>query len=192
MSTPDGFNWGEFDSLVEQARQRYAQHARGQRHKAPGAFWALDMIFNHLPDVNPVLASLIFGWIEGAFRRAELPEHEYDEAGDAHYVHVLHDDVHHTTEDYVHIDWTEDGRMVGIELMPGESKPARIEIQKEAMIPPETWAAIKAQFEAMLKEPPTVRRLAEEKPAHTRPGRQHTTPVSWNEAWPMPPKEGHS
>jgi uncharacterized protein YuzE len=136
MPVPDDFDWEGFDKLVEMARKRYEQHAKGRRSTAPGAFAALDMIFNHLPNVNPTLAALVFGWIEGAFRRAELPEHEYDTEADAWYVHVTHDDVDHTTEEFVNVDWTRGGKLVGIELLPGR---------------PEAFAA-----SANLEEPPLL------------------------------------
>jgi uncharacterized protein YuzE len=151
-------DWEEFDKLVATARSRYEQHAKGQRGKAPGAFQALDMIYNHLPHVNPTLAALVFGWIEGAFRRADLPEHEYDSEADAWYVHVKHDDVDHTTEELVNVDWTRDGKVVGIELLPG--KPALV-LKQNPDISDEELAAMKAKMEEAMKQPVMQRWIRE-------------------------------
>lgn len=44
---------------------------------------------------------------------------ETDHAVDAWYVRVLDEDVHHTTEEStVNTDWTRDGRLIGVELLP--------------------------------------------------------------------------
>lgn len=45
------------------------------------------------------------------------------EVAGAWYVQILEDQVHHTTEGVpVSIDWTHDGRMVGVELLSGEKE----------------------------------------------------------------------
>lgn len=45
------------------------------------------------------------------------------EIAGAWYVQILDDQVHHTTEGVpVNIDWTRDGRMVGVELLSGEEE----------------------------------------------------------------------
>lgn len=50
--------------------------------------------------------------------RAKTAEH--DPVAGAWYLQVLDEDVHHTTEGMpVNIDWTRDGSMVGVELLPG-------------------------------------------------------------------------
>lgn len=167
--------WREFDALVEQARARYEQHARGQRGKAPGAFRALDLIFNHLPDVNPTLATLVFGWIEGAFREAALPEHEYDAEADAWYVHVTHDEVDHTTEGVANLDWTRDGRLVGIALIPGA--PLSAVQESHSNISDEELMAMKAAMEKAMQQPVMQRwerESAEENPSAG--GRVYTPP----------------
>jgi uncharacterized protein YuzE len=48
---------------------------------------------------------------------------EVDDFAGAWYLRVLDEDVHRTTSgDDVHIDWTKDGRLIGVEVLGNERK----------------------------------------------------------------------
>lgn len=153
MATPDNFDWDGHDKVTAQAREIYAEYAKGRRDKAPGAFRALDMIINHLPEVNPVLSALVLGWIVGAFRHPnnteEFPFAEHDESVDAWYVRVSAEDVDHTTEAITHVDWTRDGKLVGIELLPGE--PPRLLLKQDVVLTPDELKAFEDGLNEALK-----------------------------------------
>lgn len=73
------------------------------------------------PNATPQNASgVIADWIIGAGWRPPLrgKELEVDSDVDAWYVRILDDEVHHTSEGApANIDWTRDGRMIGVELL---------------------------------------------------------------------------
>lgn len=45
---------------------------------------------------------------------------EADDVAEACYLQVLDEDVHRTTAEDVNVDWTADGRIVGVEVLRGE------------------------------------------------------------------------
>lgn len=161
MAAPDNYDWESHDKVVASARARYDQYAKGRREKAPGAFRALDMVFNHLPDVNPIASMLVLGWIVGAITDAErngerYPEADYDPEAEAWYIHVSDKEVHQTTEVVTNVDWTRDGELVGVELLPGAPQAL---VFKDA-IPQEVLEEFRQRIEESLKSPTDVIKLS--------------------------------
>lgn len=168
----------EFDAMKIQAAMAAQAYQKGRSNQAPAAFETLYFIIDNMPD--NVTGWWVLGRITGGFakERSQFLDAEHDEEANAWYVQVSDKDVDHTTEVIANIDWTREGELVGIELLPGVGEAIdEALIKKRALpVPPidaQTMASLQrgiAQAEAGQAKPLPWVTAQDENEGYARPG----------------------